>query len=251
MRCTLVWQREKAEHPLAETMSEIELSRTKGDDAIATIKDKGLVKHYYISERLEQWIRVESWRRTKQILPEEAYKSAMKMLRARALEEGEIVETFIRVGCHGDKFYLDMCDGTWRAIEIEKMGWRIVDKVPVKCLRTKRMLPLPEPVRGGKIETLRELVNVTAFKLVVASILDSMHPRGPIPLTCFGGPPDNAKTWAARIIGLIDPHQVSTRSLSGKVEDVYISAKHSHVQSYDNLSGVSIDVSDALFVVNC
>ena len=40
-------------------------------------------------------------------------------------------------------------------------GFEVVTACPVRFLRRKGMLPLPEPVRGGDLSELRQLVNIT------------------------------------------------------------------------------------------
>ena len=41
-----------------------------------------------------------------------------------------------------------------------RSGWRVVQRPPVRFVRTPGTLPLPVPEKGGSIETLRSLVNV-------------------------------------------------------------------------------------------
>jgi hypothetical protein len=56
-------------------------------------------------------------------------------------------------------------------VEIDADGWRIVDKPPVRFRRAAGMLPLPKPMPGGSINTLRSFLNVqtdTDFVLVVS-----------------------------------------------------------------------------------
>ncbi len=48
----------------------------------------------------------------------------------------------------------------WRAVEIDATGWRVIDKPPVRFRRAAGMQPLPMPVPGGSIETLRSFLNV-------------------------------------------------------------------------------------------
>jgi hypothetical protein len=71
---------------------------------------------------------------------------------------------------------------TWRAVEIDGNGWRVIDNPPVRFRRTAGMLPLPMPVPGGAIETLRSFLNVQSdsdFVLVVACVLAMLRDRGP------------------------------------------------------------------------
>ena len=59
-----------------------------------------------------------------------------------------------------DRLYLDLCDESWRAVDIDATGWRVIDKPPVRFRRAAGMQPLPVPVSGGSVETLRSFLNV-------------------------------------------------------------------------------------------
>ena len=69
------------------------------------------------------------------------------------------------------RLYLDLGDETWRAVEIDAAGWRVIDNPPVRFRRASGMKPLPIPAAGGSVETLRSFLNVQSdadFVLVVA-----------------------------------------------------------------------------------
>jgi hypothetical protein len=79
-------------------------------------------------------------------------------------------------GQHTDRIYLDLADGTGRAVEIDATGWRVIDNVtlstgpdlsrdveyaPCDFRRPLGVLPLPEPRRGGDLRRLlRPLLNL-------------------------------------------------------------------------------------------
>ena len=117
---------------------------------------------------------------------------------------------FRRVGEFADRLYLDLADDTWSAIEIDASGWRVVQKPPVRFVRTPGMLPLPVPETGGSIETFRSLVNVADeqdFVLVVAWLLAAMRRDIPKPIMAIRGGAGSAKSSLVEILrGLIDPH---------------------------------------------
>ena len=56
----------------------------------------------------------------------------------------------IRVGGLDDRLYLDLGDETWRAVEIDATGWRVIDNPPVRFRRAAGMQPLPVPVPGDR-----------------------------------------------------------------------------------------------------
>src|SRR5499433_2948052 len=104
----------------------------------------------------------------------EALASALNVIEARAHFDAPEREVFVRVGGLDGRLYLDLADETWRAVEIDVSGWRVIDNPPVRFRRAAGMQPLPMPVRGGSVEALRSFLNLktdTDFVLVVAWVL--------------------------------------------------------------------------------
>jgi hypothetical protein len=112
----------------------------------------------------------------------EALQSALNVIEARAHFDAPERTVHIRVAGPRDRLYLDLCDESWRAVEIDVTGWRVVDNPPVRFRRAAGMQPVPVPVAGGSIETLRYFLNVQSdidFVLVVAWLLACLRNRGP------------------------------------------------------------------------
>jgi hypothetical protein len=90
----------------------------------------------------------------------EALQSALNVIEAKAHFDGTERPVFIRVGGLDDRLYLDLGDETWRAVEIDATGWRVIDNPPVRFRRAAGMQPLPMPVPGGSVAALRSFLNV-------------------------------------------------------------------------------------------
>ena len=58
----------------------------------------------------------------------EATQSALNVIEAKAHFDAPERVVHVRVGGLGGKLYLDLCDATWRAVEIDAAGWRVIDK---------------------------------------------------------------------------------------------------------------------------
>ena len=180
----------------------------------------------------------------------EATQSALSVIEAKAVFDGEEQQISVRVGANDDRIYIDLCDDNWRAVEISADGWRVVDEPPVRFCRTEGMRPLPEPQRGGSIDTLRPLINVKDdrdFILVIAWLLAALRPRGPYPILAPIGEAGTAKSTLARILrALVDPNKAPLRSLSRDDRELFISAINMWVLSYDNVSMLPQWLSDGL-----
>jgi hypothetical protein len=180
----------------------------------------------------------------------EALKSAIATVKARALFGSSKASVHLRVGTFEGRLYLDLCNAQWQAVEISNRGWQVVEKPPICFRRLPGMLALPTPMGGGSIEMLRSFLNVRSdadYVLVVAWILASLRSCGPYPLMVLSGEQGSAKSTFSRILkALVDPNKVPLRPLPRDERDLFIAASNSHMQVFDNLSGLSSPVSDSL-----
>src|SRR5215469_16231220 len=146
--------------------------------------------------------------------------------------------------------YLDLGDATWRAVEIDTTGWRVVDNPPVRFRRASGMQPLPVPIQGGSITALRSFLNVQTdsdFVLVVAWALAVLRNRGPYPVLVLSGEQGSAKsTFSAILRALLDPNTAPLRALPREDRDLFIAASNGHVLAFDNVSWLPAWISDTL-----
>ena len=109
---------------------------------------------------------------------------------------------------------------------------------------------LPEPVRGGSIDTLRPFLNLRAdtdFVLAIAWLLASLQPTGPYPVLVLSGEAGSAKSTAVQTLrAIIDPNAAPLPGLPRDERDLFIGANSKHIVSYDNLSGLRNSLSDSL-----
>jgi hypothetical protein len=169
-------------------------------------------------------------------------------LEARAICAPTVRDVSVRVAGHDGDIYIDLGTPNWEAIRITSAGWSIVQSPPVRFRRTKGILPLPIPVRGGRIEALQPFLNTTAsdFVLVEAYLLASLHPRGPYPVLALYGEQGVAKTDFLRVLRkLIDPTTVPTSGPPFSGRDLFIAANNMHFLAFENLSKLSDAMSDA------
>ena len=180
----------------------------------------------------------------------EALQSALNVIEAKAHFDAPERAVHIRVGGLDGRLYLDLCDATWRAVEIDATGWRVIDNPPVRFRRAAGMQPLPMPLRGGSVETLRLFLNVKTdaeFVLVVACVLACLRNRGPYPVIALSGEQGSAKsTFSAILRALLDPNTAPLRALPREDRDLFIAASNGHVLVFDNVSGLPAWISDTL-----
>lgn len=174
------------------------------------------------------------------------------LLEGKAVFDGPRYKLFRRTAQHEGKFYLDLCDEQWRAIEIDLNGWRVVSDPPVKFRRAKAMHPLPLPVKtkGTSLERLLlPFLNIRAVQwpLVAAWLTAGLRPVGPYPVLKLLGEQGSAKTTTARVLrSLVDPNAAPVRAEPRSTRDLMIAANNAWVICMDNLSVVKPDLSDAI-----
>jgi hypothetical protein len=180
----------------------------------------------------------------------EALQSALNVIEAKAHFGAPERKVHIRVAGIDGQLYLDLGDQTWRAVEIDVTGWHVVDNPPVRFRRAAGMQPLPMPVPGGSVETLRSYLNAktdTDFVLVVAWVLACLRDRGPYPVIVLSGEQGSAKSTFSNILrALIDPNTAPLRALPREDRDLFIAATNGHVLAFDNVSGLPAWISDTL-----
>jgi hypothetical protein len=180
----------------------------------------------------------------------EALQSALNVIEAKAHFDAPERQVHIRVGGLDGRLYLDLGDDTWRAVEIDATGWRVIENPPVRFRRASGMKPMPIPVGGGSIETLRSFLNVQTdadFVLVVAWALACLRNRGPYPVIVLSGEQGSAKsTFSAILRALLDPNTAPLRALPREDRDLFIAASNGHMLAFDNVSGLPAWISDTL-----
>ena len=180
----------------------------------------------------------------------EALQASLNVTEAKARFDGPEWIIHNRVSDHDGCLYLDLCDDTWRAIEIDVSGWRVIDNPPVRFYRSAGMKSLPLPIRGGTIEMLRPFLNVqsdTDFVLAVAWLVAALRNRGPYPVLVLAGEQGPRNPRPRPILrALVDPDVAPSAALSREDRELFIAAGNAHVQAFDNISGLPTWISDTL-----
>jgi hypothetical protein len=254
------------------------------DEAFAAVRVEDHVETYPVKTRkFRLWLQGEFMRREQQRIEEEAAEregalyeggaseppvvvvrsqnltDAIGQLEAGALFKGPQQEVHLRVAGHGNRIYVDLCDKSWRVIEVSADGWQIIkgEDAPVRFIRPKGMAELPKPAaEGGSVEPLRALLNLPekageeserSFRLILAWLVQALRPQGPYPALVLLGERGSAKSTAARILrSLVDPSTVPLRTPPRNPHDLYIDATSSWAITLDNISSLPRWLSDAL-----
>lgn len=231
---------------------------THDGDIYCRVPINGHFDNYLLSgDRIRSYLS-DSYRDATGNVPQpNAISAALLNLEGRALKHDQRYRVCTRVGgsVAEGKVYLDLANSTGEYVEIDADGWHIKTNPPFVFRRPKGIKALPHPV-SGKIDPLRPLLNCGSdegFKLIVGFLVAALHPDGPYFLLSLEGGQGSGKSSLARyLIGLIDPQAGEKgeddplRKLPKDPKSLFVVAKSSWLQPYDNFSHLSSEFSDDL-----
>lgn len=157
-------------------------------------------------------------------------------------------ELHVRVTEHEGAIWYDLADAGWRSIKITSSGWEIVSDTPILFRRLRNTGTQVEPVRGGDIDGIFQLVkikDVATRTLFKAWLIAALVPNIPHPAMVIYGPQGSAKTSAFRAIkGLLDPGTKKTDTAPRVPSDLVKLLHNQWFSGFDNLSMLPSWVSD-------
>ncbi len=235
---------------------EAELFRTPDDEAYATVVVDGHRENYGVRGRqFGHWLTRRYFEERGTAPDSRAFANAKNTVEAMALYKGEEHEVFLRVARGPDgALYLNLANKAWEAVKIAGAGFEVVADPPVKFIRSANMLSLPYPDENVSAEELPDLlspfVNVADeddLKLLIGWLLNSMHPEGSYAIGIILGEQGSAKTTVQRIIrSVADPTTDPLRAPPKDPENLSIAAAWNWALSFDNISSIPSDLSDAI-----
>jgi hypothetical protein len=207
------------------------------------------------SKQFRLWVRGVYFEEAGAPLHGEEFSKAYETIQAMATFKSGERSVHLRVAEFDGKIYVDLCDEAWRVVEITPDAWRIIEatKAPVLFTRRGGMLALPEPVQGGDLAELREFIHCEesrdddSWALITGWLAMCFHARGPYPILSVGGEQGSGKSTVSRMLQrLVDPNAGDLRGIPKDERDLMIAANNCRLLAYDNLSGVSLEISDRL-----
>ncbi|SIR61364.1 hypothetical protein [Bosea sp. TND4EK4] len=216
-------------------------------EAYAVFSDKGASRIIALRSReFGALIRRRFFAETSRLLGKAAFGAALQALIDKALE-GEERALHLRTAPIPDGICLDLGGRMRRAVTITPGGFEVTAAPP--ALFRSSSGALVEPAAAGDLGLLRRHLNVSdvQFQLIVAWLTFSMRPAGPYPLLALSGEQGSAKTTAAAVLRyLLDGRRTGGRALPASKQNLDVSARLSHLLSYDNVSYISPAMSDCL-----
>lgn len=183
----------------------------------------------------------------KKLPSERAVNDALRVINSEvSLQNPQKV--YLRFAHLNQAIWIDLGDSTGAAVHIFPGGWKIVDRPPVPFRRTVLTAPMPLPQRGGDLMKLFQVINVPLEirSLISGFLVASFFERIPRPILAINGEQGSGKSDAERRIGeLLDPSPTSLQSPPRDVGTWIEMASNSAVIRLDNISEISVQISDS------
>jgi hypothetical protein len=202
--------------------------------------------------RFREWLVRKCWEAEKVTPSREALDRACDNLSAKARFEGEQKEVCLRTAFADGAVWVDLADATRRVTKVTADGWEVVGDVecPVRFARPRQMTALPEPIPGGEMRSLQQLLCVDDDGIVVieAFLLGAFMPStGGFPVLVVTGEQGSGKSFGCKVLrSLIDPSQLGLRNSPRDEADLGASLNSGYLLAFDNLSRISGWLSDSL-----
>lgn len=242
----------KTERLIDLALNEAELFHDDNLRAYATIRIDGHRETYSLrSKGFRIWLSGRLWKINRDGCGLQIMQDALGTLEAYAIHEGSCHAVHVRVAEHKGRLYIDLGSDRFDVVEIGPDGWLVLNNQNiVKFRRPSGMASLPYPKEGGCINTLNRYVNLANsedWPLIVGFILGCFHPSGPYTILAVTGEQGSAKSTLLKVIkALTDPSTAPLRSTPKESRDLAISANNNWNLAFDNLSDISVWLSDAL-----
>ena len=202
-------------------------------------------------KNFKNWLIRQYYLRYNKVPGGQAVQDALNLLEGKALFEGKQEEVFVRLGGTEKNVFIDLGDDEWNMIHLTATGWSVVPHGNVRFKRGNGMKPLPQPIPGGRLETLLDpFVNVGSqedLTLLIGCLVAALRPTGSqLVLELQGEQGSGKSTLLDMLKEIVDPNKAAKRSEPKEPRDLMIAASSNWLLSLDNLSGIPPWLSDAL-----
>ncbi|NQV29376.1 MAG: hypothetical protein HQ508_00685 [Candidatus Marinimicrobia bacterium] len=171
-------------------------------------------------------------------------------LAAMAIFDGDLKEVNIRVARTDDgAVEIDLGDDTGNCVRVKAGEKLSIQRPTARFVRPEGFGSIAfDEMEKPDFDRIWKYVCVTdpLDRVLISSwLVMTLRGKGPFPILAIQGERGSAKSTTTRILrALVDPGRGETRGTPKSVDDLFIAAKGGHVLSFDNLSGMSHQLSD-------
>jgi hypothetical protein len=204
-------------------------------------------------QAFRDWLAGSLWRQHRKTIGPDSLQQIISVLNleAKADPQTKIRQTYLRVAPGEGAIYLDLGTPDWSVVQVDAEGWKVISSAEcdARFVRSRAVGALPIPTLGGKISDLKQIFNVSDQDLVllVSWLLFCLYPDFDHPILVVSGRAQTGKTKLCESLKrLIDPAHAVLMSLPKEDRTLKTHASSRWILGYDNLSGISNEISDNL-----
>ncbi|MGT2465044.1 bifunctional DNA primase/polymerase [Mesorhizobium atlanticum] len=221
------------------------------DVAMVTLPHTGPSIAYRVtSGTVKLWLRSVAYKALGKPAASHPITEAIATLEAIGLFDGPSFPIFARVAGDDNTIAVDLGDEDGRVVLIGPDGRSIEGSATHKFIRGSGFKSLPMPDTGddslGQLKAFLGL-DEQNYRLLLAFLINALKPTGPYFILLVEGEQGSGKSFFCEIIKrIIDPNDALRVRLPDKPQDLMIQAKEYRLLNFDNASGMSAEMSDAL-----
>lgn len=196
-----------------------------------------------------------AWDAFHSVLHEQTLNEVRATIEMMACTGGVQYPVGIRSLSYEGKVFVDLANETWSVVEISASGYVVQSSmdVPVRFVRPAGIRPLPTPSGGGTLDDLADLLNLPGndeLLLLEAWMVAAFRTGLPYAALVVTGEAGSAKSsFCETVRSLTDPNACNLRALPKNRDDLFSAAMNSRLQSYENLSGLTQEMSNAMCII--
>jgi hypothetical protein len=230
--------------------SAVELFHDREKNSYAALPSaEGLVIHRVDGSAFRQWLRHQFYLQAGRPAGSGPVIEAVATIEAIALFSGPEKDVHLRVAGDRNHVEIDLGRADGAVVQISPSGWNVVPRAINRFIRGAGFQELPEPVRGGSLSELQELLGLddTNFRLLLCFLINALKPGGPYFILIIEGEQGSGKSFFSQVIKMIiDPNEAMRMRMPERDTDLMIQAKEYRLLNFDNASMVKNDMSDML-----
>ncbi len=221
------------------------------DVAMATLPHTGpAISYRATSGTVKLWLRSIAYKAWGKPVSSHPLNEAVGTMEAIALFDGAALPVSARVAGDGKTVAVDLGTEDGRAVVIRPDGWRVEATTAHKFIRGAGFGSLPVPSAGqGSLRRFQSFLGLDDqnYRLLLAFLVNALRPEGPYFILLVEGEQGSGKSFFCEVIKrIIDPNDALRVRLPDKPQDLMVQAKEYRLLSFDNASGMSGEMSDAL-----
>lgn len=210
-------------------------------------EEKGLITIKTNSEETRlhilKFLSIEGRKRSKDILSQ-----LQEELTANAVVSLERRKVYLRQANIGEEISIDLNNSRGEIARIDRNGFKIIRNDKIHFIRTYSQKELPTPKETGDwVQRLNRFTNFSKEEdlILFIAFLAKTFFEGAFPILVLEGPQGSAKSSTSKLARMIiDPAAPSIVAPPRNIEDVLMESMKGFLLVFDNLSGITAEMSD-------